>query len=76
MTCKKCGIEHSSSWTCAQAEANQALWMPPPCEESQEGLDPEVWLPPKVTPVGPAISKTRQSRSERMKEWWRNKRAS
>lgn len=60
--CKLCTIEHSSSWTCAQAAANQeAFVMKEPCVEGgvQEALSEAVWEAPV------------KNRSERMKAWWR-----
>ena len=71
--CKLCEIEHSSRWTCAQAAANQADWLPKKqvlpevCLEVGEALSDE-WEPP-------IVPRETFNRSEMMKEWWRKKRA-
>lgn len=52
MPCPKCGIEHSKSWTCEQARANEEAAGITHCEENaiQEYLAPELW-PKDTTPA-------------------------
>lgn len=83
MNCKICGLEHTSSWTCAQAQANLEEWAVPretveipTVQKLDEGFTREEIIN-TILNANEIVAEKQQKfdRSAKMKEWWRQRRA-